>query len=75
MSFYIFLFVALYFTTYHIKKTGMTSQEFTDYLLENYNILVVNGDTFGVKGFVRIACTLDIEILKEAFDRIEKIKF
>ena len=59
----------------NIKKTGMTSQEFTDYLLENYNILVVNGDTFGVKGFVRIACTLDIEILKEAFDRIEKIKF
>lgn len=59
----------------NIKKTGMTSQEFTDYLLENYNILVVNGDTFGVKGFVRIACTLDIEILKEAFDRIEKIIF
>ena len=59
----------------NIKKIGMTSQEFTDYLLENYNILVVNGDTFGVKGFVRIACTLDIEILKEAFDRIEKIKF
>lgn len=59
----------------NIEKTGMTSQEFTDYLLENYNILVVNGDTFGVKGFVRIACTLDIEILKEAFDRIEKIKF
>lgn len=59
----------------NIKKTGMTSQEFTDYLLENYNILVVNGDTFGVKSFVRIACTLDIEILKEAFDRIEKIKF
>ena len=59
----------------NIKKTGMTSQEFTDYLLENYNILVVNGDTFGVKGFVRIACTLDIKILKEAFDRIEKIKF
>ncbi len=59
----------------NIKKTGMTSQEFTDYLLENYNILVVNGDTFGVKGFVRIACTLDIKILKEAFDRIENIKF
>lgn len=59
----------------NIKKTGMTSQEFTDYLLEKYNILVVNGDTFGVKGFVRIACTLDIKILKEAFDRIEKMKF
>lgn len=57
----------------NIKKTGMSSQEFTDYLFNNYNIVVVNGDTFGVKGFVRIACTLDIAILKEAFDRIEKI--
>ena len=57
----------------NIKKTGMSSQEFTDYLFNNYNIAVVNGDTFGVKGFVRIACTLDIAILKEAFDRIEKI--
>ena len=53
----------------------MSSQEFTDYLFDNYNIAVVNGDTFGVKGFVRIACTLDIALLKEAFDRIEKIKF
>ena len=57
----------------NIKKTGMSSQEFTDYLFNNYNIAVVNGDTFGVKGFVRIACTLDIAVLKEAFDRIEKI--
>lgn len=59
----------------NIQKTGMSSQEFTDYLFDNYNIVVVNGDTFGVKGFVRIACTLDIALLKEAFDRIEKIKF
>lgn len=59
----------------NIQKTGMSSQEFTDYLFDNYNIAVVNGDTFGVKGFVRIACTLDIALLKEAFDRIEKIKF
>lgn len=58
----------------NIKKTKMTSKEFTDYLLKNFNILVVNGDTFGVEGFVRIACTLDISILKEAFDRIEKMK-
>ena len=59
----------------NVEKTGMTSKEFTDYLLEKCGILVVNGDTFGVKGFVRIACTLDIELLKEAFDRIEKMEF
>ncbi len=59
----------------NIQKTGMSSQEFKDYLFDNCAILVVNGDTFGVKGFVRIACTLDISVLKEAFDRIEKLKF
>lgn len=59
----------------NIQKTGMSSGEFVKYLFENCGIQVVNGDTFGVKGFVRIACTLDISLLKEAFDRIEKIKF
>lgn len=59
----------------NIEKTGMSGQEFTDYLFENTGIQVVNGDTFGVKGFIRIACTLELSLLKEAFDRIEKLKF
>lgn len=55
----------------NIEKTGMTSEEFTEFLLEKCNIIVVNGTPFGVKGFVRIACTLEISKLAEAFDRIE----
>lgn len=57
----------------NIEKTGMTSEEFTKFLLEKCNIIVVNGTAFGASGFIRIACTLDISILAEAFDRIEKI--
>ena len=59
----------------NIQKTKMTAEEFRDYLIEKCGIMVVSGDSFGVKGFVRIACTLDIKILKEAFDRIEKLEF
>ena len=57
----------------NIEKTGMTSEEFTEFLLEKCNIIVVNGTPFGVKGFVRIACTLGISKLAEAFDRIESM--
>lgn len=57
----------------NIEKTGMTSEEFTDFLLEKCNIIVVNGTPFGVKGFVRIACTLEISKLGEAFDRMENM--
>lgn len=59
----------------NIEKTNMTAKEFTNFLIENYNIMVVCGDSFGVHGFIRIACTLEIPKLKEVFDRIESIQF
>lgn len=59
----------------NIEKTNMTSDEFTKFLVENYGVMVISGKSFGGEGFIRIACTLDISILKEAFDRMENIKF
>lgn len=59
----------------NIKKTGMSSQQFTEYLLEKCNIIVIDGSPFGVENFIRIACTLDISKLDEAFNRIENLKF
>lgn len=59
----------------NIEKTKMTSDEFSKFLIENYGILVISGKTFGGEGFIRIACTLEISKLKEAFDRIENIIF
>lgn len=57
----------------NIKETGMSSAEFSKVLLENTKVLVLSGDAFGKsgEGYVRIACTIDVEVLKEAFDRIQ----
>lgn len=61
----------------NIKKTGLTSEEASELILNQAQVLTIPGNAFGdcSEGYVRIACTVSIETLKEAFDRIEKIKF
>jgi aspartate/methionine/tyrosine aminotransferase len=65
-SFYLFM---------NIKKTGLSSVEAADLILKEAHVLMLPGDAFGAcgEGYIRIACTVDVETLKEAFDRIEKI--
>ncbi len=60
-----------------IKKTGLKSMEFTKKLLEEAHIIAIPGIAFGESGDdnIRITCTVGIDTLKEAFDRIEKLKF
>ncbi|MDR3258594.1 MAG: aminotransferase class I/II-fold pyridoxal phosphate-dependent enzyme [Fusobacteriaceae bacterium] len=55
----------------NISKTGMTAPEFASQLLNKCNVLMIDGTPFGAPEFVRIACTLEIGKLKEAFDRVE----
>lgn len=59
----------------NIKKTGLTSAEIADIMLKEAHVLVLPGDAFGIcgEGYIRIACTVGIEKLEEAFDRIENI--
>lgn len=59
----------------NIKKTGLTSEEVTKKLLEEVHILVIPGNAFGEmgEGYIRIACTMSVEKMKEAFDRMEKV--
>lgn len=56
-----------------IQKTGMSSREFCDYALEHAGVLMSPGDVFGSGGVehVRMACTVGVERLAEAFDRLE----
>lgn len=58
----------------NIKETGMTSCEFSNLLLKEAKVVVIPGKAFGEcgEGYIRIACTVGIEKLKKAFDRIEK---
>ena len=63
-SFYLFI---------NIRDTGMTSEEAADFILRQAHVLTLPGNAFGAcgEGYVRIACTVGIETLREAFDRIE----
>lgn len=59
----------------NISDTGMTAQELTDYWLKAANVRVIAGDTFGKggEGHIRIALTVPIPQMAEAFERIAKI--
>jgi len=55
---------------------GFTSADFTALLLKECGIVTTPGNGFGPsgEGFIRIALTVNIDRLKEAIERIEKIK-
>jgi len=59
----------------NIKKTGRTSAQISEALLDKAGVLTIPGTAFGEcgEGYIRIACTVDQTLLKDAFDRIEKI--
>jgi aspartate/methionine/tyrosine aminotransferase len=59
----------------NIKKTGLSSIDASDAILKEAHVLTIPGVAFGEcgEGYVRIACTVGVERLKEAFDRIEKM--
>jgi len=65
-SFYLFI---------NIKETGLTSEEAAELILKEAHVLVLPGNAFGNcgEGYVRIACTVNVDTLKEAFDRMAKI--
>lgn len=58
----------------NIEKTGMKSEEFAYRLLDGAHIAVVPGIAYGedYDGYIRIAFTKDIEVLKEAACRLKE---
>ena len=65
-SFYLFI---------NIKKSGLTSEEAADVILRKAHVLRLPGNAFGNcgEGYLRIACTVGVDKLGEAMDRIKKI--
>lgn len=59
----------------NIKKTGLSSNQFVEKLLREAHVLVIPGNAFGEsgEGYVRMALTVGLSTLEEAFDRMEKM--
>lgn len=59
----------------NIKETGLSSMEVVDRVLREAHVLVLPGNAFGAcgEGYIRMAVTVGLEQLKEAFDRIENM--
>ena len=59
----------------NIESTKLISEDAVAMILEKAHVLTLPGNGFGScgEGYVRIACTVSMETLKEAFDRIEQI--
>lgn len=57
----------------NIKATGLSSGVVAKRLLEEAHVLTLPGNAFGAcgEGYVRLAMTVDIEVMAQAFDRIE----
>jgi aspartate/methionine/tyrosine aminotransferase len=57
-----------------IRGTGMTAQQFADYMIENYQVGVVAGSAFGDQGegHVRVTYACPDEVLEEGLDRIRR---
>ncbi len=57
----------------NITKTGMTSREFSDFMLDNAKVVVVPGDAFGDRGegFIRCSFATDYKKIEEALVRME----
>jgi aspartate/methionine/tyrosine aminotransferase len=57
-----------------IRGTGMTAQQFADYLVEDHGVGVVAGNAFGDRGegHIRFTYAAPDEILEEGMDRIAK---
>ena len=60
-----------------VEKTGLSAPAFCKELLSRAHVLATPGDAFGQTGrnHFRIACTVDIAQLKEAYDRMESLTF
>ena len=66
----------IFYLFVNIKETGLTSVEAADRILKEAHVLTLPGDTFGAcgEGYLRLACTVGVDKLKEVFDRIEKME-
>lgn len=56
-----------------IRKTGLSSQEFCEQLIEKHRVAVVPGDAFGKcgEGYIRVSYAYSLQHIKTALERIK----
>lgn len=59
----------------NIQKSGLLAARICQLLLEQARVLAIPGDAFGAcgEGYIRIACTVEIDTIKQAFDQIAQL--
>jgi len=55
-----------------IRKLGVPSLEFVEYLVQDAGVVLTNGSGLGYEGFVRVSYCADPEKIEEAMDRMKK---
>ena len=65
-----------YYLFANVKETGIDSMTMWEKILDEAHVLVLPGSGFGAAGdvFIRIACTVGIEVLEKAMDRIASME-
>ena len=63
------------FVMLDIRNTGLTGEQFAWRLLDEHNVGTMPGESFGSggAGHVRVALTVESELLKEASTRIRRL--
>lgn len=56
----------------NISKTGMTSLEFSEALLEQQKVAVIPGIAFGADDHIRLSYATDLATIKKAVERLDK---
>lgn len=55
-----------------IAKTGMTSLEFCDALLEEHQVALIPGIAFGADDYIRLSYATDMDTIKRGMERLNK---
>jgi aspartate aminotransferase len=71
-AFYIFLAIDSLVPALMGSRKISTSVELAEYLLEEWGLATVPGLGFGREGYLRLSFANPVDVLKEAFDRLER---
>ncbi len=61
-----------FYMFFNISKTGMTSLEFCDALLESHQVAAIPGIAFGADDHIRLSYATDMTSIEKGIDRLDK---